>query len=269
VISDVVPDHTSYVANSAACGGTCTASYDAADDTVTWSLDIPAHSSGTVSFAVTVDSNTADGTVITNVGHLVSGQHKVPSNVVRHEVFVPNGDLQLVKSVNPKKAKPGTQLDYTLTATASGNIVQHDVIVTDEVPAGTTYVSAGCASPCTASFSGGVVTWELGDMSPGDSIPLGFSVTVDGPDANGTVPTSIINVGHIKSTETPREPSNRVVVPVTAVLGEKIVNTPPATALPFTGLNALQEALFAAVLIGAGLLLLTWPRLYTQRRATV
>jgi hypothetical protein len=107
-------------------------------------------------------------------------------------------------------------------------------------------------------------------MQPGDKQSLTFVVTVDGPGADGTLPTEIPNVGHVKSTETPRTPSNLVVVPLTTVLGEKIVTTTPPTAtLPFTGISAVQESLLAMVLIGAGLLLLTWPRLYPQRNQAV
>ena len=263
-ISDAVPSSTTYVPGSATCGGTCTASYDAASNTVHWSLDIPANSNGSVSFAVTVDSDAADNTVITNVGQLTSGQRKVPSNTVDHVVYVPSGDLRLIKSVDPDSATEGTVLTYTLVAKATGNMVQHDVVVTDTVPDGTTYESADCANPCSAAFDGTQVTWSLGDMQPGDSQTLTFKVSVNGPDADGTMPTSIPNVGHVKSTETPRTPSNRVVVPVTTVLGEKIVNTPPAT-LPFTGINILQNCLLAMVMIGAGLLLLTWPRIRSTR----
>jgi uncharacterized repeat protein (TIGR01451 family) len=264
-ISDVVPASTTYVAGSASCGGTCTASYDAASNTVHWSLAIPAHSNGAVSFSVTVDNDAVDGTVIKNVGQLTSGTHKVPSNTVQHLVFVPSGDLRLHKSVDKDSAKAGDTLNYTLVAKATGTMVQHDVVVTDEVPDGTTFVSADCASPCTASYSAGLVTWELGDMQPGDSQSMTFAVSVDGPDADGTLPTEIPNVGHVKSTDTPRTPSNRVVVPITTVLGNKIVKTPPVTTLPFTGLPLVQDILLAMVLIGGGVLLLTWPRLRSLR----
>lgn len=270
VITDVVPASTTYVAGSASCGGTCTVAYDAATHTVTWSLSsIPANSNGAVSFAVTVDSDAADGTVIDNVGQLSSGTHKVPSNHVQHLVFVPSGDLQLRKSVDKTEAHAGDTLTYTLVAKATGNVTQHNVVVTDEVPDGTTFSSANCDSPCTASQSGGVVTWQLGDMAAGSSQSMTFQVTVDGPAADGTILTEIPNLGHVKSDDTPRTPSNRVVTEITTVLGTKIVKTPPVTTLPFTGLPVLQDVLLASVLIAGGLLLLTWPRLRSLRATAV
>lgn len=271
VITDTVPANTSYVAGSASCGAGCTASYDAATNQVTWTTNIPANSSGSVTFAVTVNSDAADGTVIDNVGELTSGTHKVPSNHVHHLVFVPSGDLRLAKSVDKTEAKVGDTLTYTLVAKATGNMTQHNVVVTDDVPDGTSFVSADCASPCTASQSGGVVTWSLGDMQAGDSQSMTFKVSINGAAADGTLPTEIPNVGHVKSTETPKTPSNRVVTTLTTVLGTKIVKTTPpaATTLPFTGLPVMQDVLLAAVLIGGGVLLLTWPRLYSNRAQAV
>jgi alcohol dehydrogenase class IV len=101
-------------------------------------------------------------------------------------------------------------------------------------------------------------------MHPGDSVQMVFAVTVNGAGTDGTIPTEIVNVGQIQSHETPQKPSNRVVVPLTQVLGTKFVRTTPPTALPFTGFNALQNALIALVLIGGGMVLITWPRLRRQ-----
>lgn len=270
IIEDNIPNYTTYVAGSAACGAGCNASYDPNDNDIDWSFNLPAHATGSVTFSVTVNDNAPDNAVIDNVATITNNDHKIPSNHVRHLVFVPNGDINLTKSVDPGKAKAGTVLTYTLTAAASGNITQHNVVVTDVVPDGTSFDSADCASPCTASYDNGTgtVSWQLGDMSPGDSQAVTFKVTVNGPDANGTMPASIPNVGHVKSTETPKTPSNRVVVPITQVLGIKVTKTvPPATTLPFTGIPVLQDLLLAMVLVGAGVTLLTWPRI--QQRRTV
>ena len=270
VIQDAIPAHTTYVAGSASCGAGCTAAYDAADNEVEYSLDIAANSSGSVTFAVTVDNDVADGTVIPNVGHLTANGHKVPSNKVEHLVFVPSGDLRLHKSVDKTEAKAGDTLTYTLVAKATGNMTQHDVVVTDDVPDGTTFSSADCNSPCVASQAGGVVSFDLGDMQPGDSQSMSFAVTIDQPAADGTLPTEIPNVGHVKSHETPKTPSNRVVTVITQVLPFKVTKTtPPATSLPFTGLPVMQDTLLAMVLIGGGLLLLTWPRLQGNRAQAV
>ena len=266
-INDDVPAGTTLVLGSIGCSPQCK-SIATTGTTIQWNLDIPAGGSGSVMFSVTVDNDDVDGQIIDNVGEIVFNGSHTPSNHTRHRVFIPTGKLTLHKSVTPTQAVVGTVLDYTLTAKASGDIDQTNVVVTDAIPDGTTYKagSASCDSPCTASYDSAtkVVSWDVGTMHPGDNEDLAFSVTVDGPAADGTLPTEIVNVGQIKSNETPQKPSNRVVVPLTTVLGTKVVRTPPTTTLPFTGFDALQNALIALVLIGGGMVLLTWPRLRRQ-----
>lgn len=270
-ITDTVPDGTTYVAGSAACTTTCTPSVSGG--VVSFTLDIAPGGSGDATFSVTVDSDDFDGQIIDNVARIIFNGTTTNSNHTKHIVFVPSGKLTLNKSVSPTKATIGTVLTYSLTAAASGDTDQTDVLVTDAIPDGTTFQagSATCVAPnaCSASYDSAaqVVTWSLGTLPAGTSATMGFQVKVNGADANGTVPTEIINIGQIKSNETPQKPSNRVVVPVTVVLGEKVVKTPTTpTTLPFTGFDAVQNALLALVLLGAGLVILTWPRLQPEYR---
>jgi uncharacterized repeat protein (TIGR01451 family) len=266
-ITDDVPIGTTLVSGSIGCSPQCT-SIGATDTSIQWNLDIPAGGSGSVMFSVTVDNDDVDGQIIDNVGEINFNGSHTPSNHTRHRVFIPTGKLTLHKTVTPTTATVGTVLTYTLTAQASGDIDQTAVVVTDAIPDATTYKdgSASCESPCTASFdsSSNVVTWDVGTMHPGDAAQMVFAVTVNPAAADGTLPTEIVNVGAIHSDQTPPKPSNRVVVPLTVVLGEKVVRTPPTTTLPFTGFDAMQNALIALVLIGGGLVLITWPRLRRQ-----
>jgi uncharacterized repeat protein (TIGR01451 family) len=267
-ITDTIPNGTTYTNGTATCSTTCTPSF--ANNTLTFALDIPANSAGDAFFEVTVNKDDVDGQIINNQGHLHFGTTDVPSNITHHRVHVPSGALNLVKSVSyASPASVGSVLTYKLVASATGNMDQTGVVVTDVVPDGTSYVggSATCsAASCNAGLVGNTVTWSWPTLSPGHPQTLTFKVTVNGPDANGTIPTEIINVGSIKSNETPDTPSNRVIVPLTQVLGTKIVKP---TTLPFTGLNSLQDALLAAVLIGGGMMILTWPRLQSQSRRAV
>jgi uncharacterized repeat protein (TIGR01451 family) len=101
VVTDVVPDKTTYVAGSAACDtDPCTASYDAATNTVTWELGDMAHgTSRHVTFKVTIDTppENADGslpsTVIVNSGVVASTETpETPSNEVRTPVTAVLGE---------------------------------------------------------------------------------------------------------------------------------------------------------------------------------
>ena len=160
--------------------------------------------------------------------------------------------LDIVKSVSPTgDAEFGDTLTYTLKVTAGGNLGQTNVVVSDYIPGHkpgrdsgtTTYVagSAACdAGTCTTAFDNAAkqVTWGLGDMAPGTSRMVTFQVTIDSPVAtsDGGVPaTTIFNSAAVGSTETSTKPSNEVATPVTAVLGVKVGNKPPAGNKPAAG----------------------------------
>ena len=256
-LSDQIPVGTTYVSGSAACGTGCTPSYDSGTQTVHWKLDIQPSSAGDVTFSVTVDNDDANGSILTNQARIVTGTTTVTSNTVQHQVFVPTGSLQLTKSASPTSATAGDLITFTLVATASGNVTQRNVVVTDDIPTGTTFSAASCASPCSSAFAGNTVTFTLGDMTPGSSQSMTFEVRVNAPGADGTIPAQVTNTGFIASTTISKTPSNTVVVPLTQVLGVKIVKTP--TALPYTGTSALVELLLGLAFIGGGMVLFTWP----------
>ncbi|HEU5038906.1 MAG TPA: DUF11 domain-containing protein [Nocardioides sp.] len=94
--------------------------------------------------------------------------------------------LALVKTADVSIVAPGDQVTYTLRAVNSGLGVARDVVVTDVLPTGTTYVSgsAGC------NANGQTVTCQLGDVAAGDDAAAHITVRVD------TLPSSITNHDH-------------------------------------------------------------------------
>ena len=52
-----------------------------------------------------------------------------------------SADLSITKSDSPDPVVAGSQLTYTITVTNAGPSTAHAVNVTDDLPAGTTYVS--------------------------------------------------------------------------------------------------------------------------------
>jgi len=176
---------------------------------------------------------------------------------------VPSGDLALTKAVDKSVAEFGDTLTYSVNVAASGNSDQTNVVVTDSVPDKTTYVdgSAACDAPCTASESGGVVTWHVGSLATGASTVVTFQVTIDTPagDAAGAIPEEFIrNVALGSSDLDPGVESNRVTTTITAVLGEQHHRKPTHHVkgehdqLPFTGLPLLRLLLMAAGAVGLG-----------------
>ena len=111
----------------------------------------------------------------------------------------------------------GDTLTYTLTVSATGNLNQPGVVVSDYVPGydparptsgKTTYVagSATCvgAGTCTVTQPGAdhKISWALGDMAAGTTRQVTFKVVID--EVKGapgeTVAVDILNAGAVQST---------------------------------------------------------------------
>lgn len=250
-LTDTLPAGLTLVSGSASPAPT-----SVSGQTLTWTVDVPAQSgatpgSVTVTYAATVDKNAAPGATLTNAATLAG----LAATTDHH---VAAGDLTLVKRVAESSAEYGDTLHYSFTAAATGTSDQHNVVVSDVLPDGTTYVdnSAGCtdAGTCTASYDDATrtVTWSLGDIAAGDSRELGFSATIDTPHYDPAVglPAKVVhNVATIAADGFAAAPSNEVKTPLVAVLGVKVVRKPPTknhkptveptshSRLPFTGSN--------------------------------
>ncbi len=77
------------------------------------------------------------------------------NNSCTNSVTVSGVDLQLDKSTRTQQIFPGDSISYTLVYTNAGNITASNVIITESVPAGTSFNAA-------ASTAG----WDCGDAAP-------------------------------------------------------------------------------------------------------
>jgi len=239
-VSDEIPDGTTYVDGSAGDGVL-------ADGALTWTIEIPAAGSASVSFSVTVDAGLADPFTIRNVAVLHEGETDTPTNETSHPV----AHVAITKAVDKAIANYGDTLLYTLTVSNPGAADLTGVVVTDPVPAGTTFVSASNGGTLNA----GVVTWPARDLAAGASYTLTWVARIVRPTAaaDGAIARGlIVNSAAVDSNETAPSPSNEVRTIVAAVLGVKIVKPPtlPATGAPLAEAATLALALLLA---GAGL----------------
>lgn len=90
--------------------------------------------------------------------------------------------LSLRKGDNPDPVEAGDLLVYSITYSVSGREPAPNVVLKDTLPAHTTFVAATNGG----SESGGVVTWMLGTLNPGDTNTVQVTVRVDTPLVNGT-----------------------------------------------------------------------------------
>ena len=141
---------------------------------VTWNLGTLAPgATASVSVSVTLAS---PGTYV-NQGSATYTALSTPlqaqSNVTSTEYLKPG--LMVTVSGPPQTSTP--TVTYTVTATNTGNTPAVGVVLTDPLPPGTTFVSASNGG----TFANGVVTWNIGDVPPGATYSVTFTVTLGAP----------------------------------------------------------------------------------------
>ncbi len=241
VLRDQIPVNTGYVAGSTTLNGMSVADVsgssplvagmlinapvDATAGVLAVDLPVSADHVATITFDVIVDPDAVDGTVISNQGFVSApdgGVIDTPSDdpatpVVNDPTRDIVGALPLlyadkrvalqVDGGTPGIVDPGDVLRYTITITNSGNVPATGVVLTDAVPANTTYVANttllnglpvgqpdGGASPLAAGvdMSSADLTPPLpasgeGTVSPGAAAVLQFDLRVNDGVPAGTV----------------------------------------------------------------------------------
>ena len=90
-----------------------------------------------------------------------------------------SSDLSLTKSNDTTgPVALNDSVDYTLTVDNLGSSPQTNVVLTDTMPAGMTYVSSSCDDTTSGSFSAPDVTFNLQDMLPGATTVCTVTATV-------------------------------------------------------------------------------------------
>ncbi|WP_341925299.1 hypothetical protein [Nocardioides psychrotolerans] len=141
----------------------------------------------TIAIQATVASGGAAPTsVVTNAVVSTSEPDIDPGNnasATDTPVVAGGSDLSITKTTTTTTASPGDLVTYTLTVANAGPGAADDVVVSDALPAGTTYVSTSGA-PCAAL--GQNVTCTLGSVPSGGSVVATVTVRVDPVSATTT-----------------------------------------------------------------------------------
>jgi uncharacterized repeat protein (TIGR01451 family) len=166
------------------CDSGLSASYDAASKTVTSGTD------ATFSETLAVAPNAPDGGVLhCTVDFLLNGI-STPGFQQTVNITVPlrPTDLSLTKTVSPTFLTEGNDATYTLSVTNNGSDPDTNVIATDTLPAGESFVSGDPG--CTAAAS--VVTCDFGTVGAGATASLSYVVHV----ALGA-PSTLVNAASV------------------------------------------------------------------------
>jgi uncharacterized repeat protein (TIGR01451 family) len=176
-----LPAGTSFV--SADTGGSAAAGH------VTWGLpDLDPGGSATVTVTVQVASGQTSA-LSASATVSVDQPDTDPSNDSATEptAVTTSADLSLVKQADADAVAGGGRITYTIEVSNLGPSDAQSVVVTDPLPAGTTFVSATDGG----AESAGVVSWDLGTVSSGQAPSITLVVEVD-PDLTGDLVNTAI-----------------------------------------------------------------------------
>ena len=184
VATDKIPAGTEYVAGSASEGGV----YDSATNTITWNIDkIPAGHFVAVSFQVRVteaaltgdlDVVTIDNAAVVTLSNDFAYTTNTTSNPPEGKKVVDtNGNSFVDANGDPISVEIPGVLVYRIRWYNDSDTVA-DVVITDKIPAGTTYHDDS-ARPAATKVENGVITWVIEDAQPGASGVVSFRVNVN------------------------------------------------------------------------------------------
>ena len=137
---------------------------------VTWTRAVDLDLGQSTFFTCSVDiDDVVSGTVILNEAYAVAAPFGLSAGEP-HTVTVVDPILALGKHVWPDPPGSNREMTFTLTLFNAGSLAT-DLIITDRVPVGVSYVRGG-------SDSSGVVSWALSELATGESAEFTFTVAV-------------------------------------------------------------------------------------------
>ena len=204
-----------------------------------WTGDIPAGGTVTITGTITVNDPDTGNHLITQVTTSAApGNNCLAASPCTSSVPVLTPGLTIVKTANASFAVPGQTIGYTITITNSGQTPYSGATVADsfaQMGDDAIYNGDAVTTSGSLSFTSPVLTWT-GDLAPGASAIITYTVTVNNPDAGDKLVINTVSSTAVGSTCPPGSTSTvcRVTVPVLtpALTITKTAST--ATAMPGT-----------------------------------
>jgi uncharacterized repeat protein (TIGR01451 family) len=245
-ISDILPAGTLFSSVSAP-GWSCATPAVGTNGTVTCTIAaLTAGASGTITIGVTIDSSVTAGTVITNTatitGDVVDGDStnaSASASLIAQHL----SNLTIDKNAAPTVVSAGSTLTYMIDFSASGPSTAPNVVVTDVLPAQTTFnslVTPGGWS-CTTPLIGtnGTVNCTHPSVASGTTGTFTLIVAVDPNLAAGTTISNTATIsGDVIENTSDNSATDDVTTAVVADIG--LTKTAPATT--FAG-NAMSYSI--------------------------
>ena len=226
-LSDATPANTTFVSVAQISGPafTCTSPAAGGTGTVTCAIaTFAAGASASFSLVVNVNANTPNGTTISNTATMSSGTtDNVPGNNSATTTTTVNAGADLsVTKTGPAEQGAGLDITYTITVTNPGPSDAASVVMTDTVPANTTFVSftqtTGPTFTCSTPVAGGTgtVSCSIASLAAGATATFTLVVNVNSDVVEGT---TISNTASVSSTTSDPNPANNSSTVMTQIVG--------------------------------------------------
>ncbi len=190
VLTDTLPAEVQYV------GSNPPGVYNPVTHTVTWNLGtIPPGGSPAVPLTVQVIPVVTNGTDALDTAN-VTWQDELggtygPVSAEWHTIIYTEPELVITK-FGPEEAVVDSTITYTGTLTNVGGSTAYNVVLVDQLPPWVTFVSSSHSA--VYNHETNTVTWHLGNLSAGASIPGWLTVYVAQNTPDGTVLTDTFSV---------------------------------------------------------------------------
>ncbi|MDE6188780.1 MAG: DUF11 domain-containing protein [Clostridia bacterium] len=184
VFKDTMTNGASYVAGSVTVNGTPQPTYD---PIAGFALpDLAAGSNVSVGYQITAD-NPMTQTPVNDYATLnysavdpVRGTTSFSENTNTVALDVVSNRITIVKSVDKGLAVKGDNLHYTTVITNTGTLAKTNLVFTDAIPAGTTFVAGSVKINSVAYPAYNPQTgYALPDLAAGEAVTTEFDVTVN------------------------------------------------------------------------------------------
>jgi uncharacterized repeat protein (TIGR01451 family) len=226
VVTDPIPVGTTFIACTAS-QGTCSGPSVGTDGTVTGNFGTIG-SPGFATLTIQVNVTAAAGVTFTNGAVVTSSTPDTnnANNTATASTTVSSSaqaDVAVTKSDSPDPVTVGNDLTYTMTVTNNGPSTANDIVLSDSLPTGTTFVSCVstvgvCSGPPVGSS--GVATATIGSLPN-----LGTATVTLVVNVTAGAGSTITNAAEVTASTADSNLSNNTATSVTSV------TTPTATDL--------------------------------------
>ena len=172
--------------------------YDSTTRVCTWTVSsIGTSANDTLKFTVKVNAGTSSKTITNNTGIIAHDQIDLnPGNDKSSVAVVVNTvDIGVAKTVDDATADEGQILTYSIKLTNAGVGPANNIVITDTIPAGLTFVTVTSAPIGSWAYdsSARICTWTVSSIAAATNSTLQFTVKVN----TNTSSQTITNVASI------------------------------------------------------------------------